>query len=270
MKFSLSGLFPFKKTEIPPALPETASPLSEALLNDDPDKFKTDLQMLSEPEAGGRIQQQAYKEMRNAAEQSVKRLHVLREGRCPQCGESLQQHLFVSVCDSCGWNAYSMPRFGGVKVYVRGRTEPVEGARCYIVKDGAVLVVRNDAVVARVQKTAVERIEYDWAEGELVERRKQILERLNLNCGWCGKETSPEKDGFHMLHIAFGSTQERYCFCSDECYEAFRSMYPSRVHRNCYERSCENCNLCVKRYVDENEGYRSLAKDFISVKKNKT
>ena len=44
-------------------------------------------------------------------------------------------------------------------------------------------------------------------------------------------------------------------------------MYPSRVHRNCYERSCENCDLCVKRYSDETEGLRTLAKDLLSVTK---
>ena len=40
-------------------------------------------------------------------------------------------------------------------------------------------------------------------------------------------------------------------------------MYPARVHRNCYERSCADCNLCVKRYEDESEGIRTLAKDHL-------
>ncbi len=258
----------FSRKSIPSALPETASPLSEAMLNDDDsDKFKTDLQMLSEDEAGERIQQEAYKEIRNAAEQSVKRLHVLQKGRCPLCGESLQQHMFVSVCDACGWNSYSMPKRGGIRVHIRGQEQPVEGSRCYIVKEGAVLVIRGEAVVARIQSRAIEWIEYVWNSGELEERRKQIMERLSLTCGWCGKDTSPDKEGFHLLQIAFGSTQERFCFCSDECYEAFRQMYPSRVHRNCYERSCEDCDLCVKRYFDETDGYRTLAKDLISIKK---
>ena len=71
-----------------------------------------------------------------------------------------------------------------------------------------------------------------------------------------------------MVHIAFGATQERYCFCSDDCYEAFRQMYPARVHRNCYERACDTCDLCIKRYRDEAEGIRTLAKDLLRMKSN--
>ena len=80
-------------------------------------------------------------------------------------------------------------------------------------------------------------------------------------CAWCNKEANIKKDGFHAVHIAFGSFQERHCFCSDECYEAFRQMYPSRVHRNCYERSCEDCDFCVKRYAHEAESIRALGKE---------
>ena len=68
------------------------------------------------------------------------------------------------------------------------------------------------------------------------------------------------------VQVAFGTTQERYCFCSDECYEAFRKMYPARIHRNCYERDCEECNLCVKRYRGESGGMRSVPKDFLRTK----
>jgi hypothetical protein len=72
-----------------------------------------------------------------------------------------------------------------------------------------------------------------------------------------------------MVQVAFGASQERYCFCSDECYEAFRKMYPARVHRNCYERNCAECNLCIKRYGDEAEGVRMLAKDYLTIRKKK-
>jgi len=44
-------------------------------------------------------------------------------------------------------------------------------------------------------------------------------------------------------------------------------MYPARVHRDCYERDCEECNLCLKRYGNVAEGLRMLAKDYIAVKK---
>jgi hypothetical protein len=35
------------------------------------------------------------------------------------------------------------------------------------------------------------------------------------------------------------------------------------VHRNCYERECRTCDLCVKRYDDEAEGMQVLAKDHL-------
>jgi hypothetical protein len=79
-----------------------------------------------------------------------------------------------------------------------------------------------------------------------------------LICDWCEKNAKPDADGFHMCQIAFGAAQERYCFCSDDCFEAFRKMYPSRVHRNCYERSCDGCEWCHKRYENEHEGIRAL------------
>ena len=41
-------------------------------------------------------------------------------------------------------------------------------------------------------------------------------------------------------------------------------MYPSRVHRNCYERKCADCDLCIKRHDDDDaEGVRLIAKDFL-------
>lgn len=242
---------------------------AETLLDDDSqDKFQSDLQMVEEDEGAARVHAEAEQKIRDAAKLSLKRLHVLQQGRCPQCGAALDHHMFFSICDSCGWSSYSMPRrANGVKVHTVHTTDIINGDRCYVVEGGVVLITRGDAVVARVPARSVEWIEYDWQEGELAERRKLIHEKLSLTCGWCGKETTSEKDGFHLVQAAFGSTQERYVFCSDECYEAFRQMYPSRVHRNCYERSCENCDLCLKRYSDESEGLRTLAKDLITVKK---
>ena len=268
MKNPFSSLFRSRPTA--PSLPESVNPtLSESLLVEDaPDKFKSDLQMLEEDEGEALVQEEAAREIRDAAKLSLKRLHVLQQGRCPQCGAALDQHTFYSICDACGWCSYSMPRrSGGVRVHTMHTGEVLEGDRCFVVKDGVVLVTRGDVVYARLPARAVEWIEYSWQDGELDERRKLINERLTLSCGWCGKETSSEKDGFHLVQAAFGATQERYVFCSDECYEAFRQMYPSRVHRNCYERSCEDCDLCIKRYSDESEGLRTLAKDLIVLKK---
>lgn len=265
MKNILNSIFPHKDDVLTTS---GVAPLAEAILDDEAgEKFKPDLEVIDDKQTGGKIKEEVKREIQNAAVLSIKRLQVLQHGRCPQCGASLaQQNMFVSVCDACGWSSYSVPRRGGVKVHTRSG-QSIEGDRCYVVKDGVTLVVKGEAVLARVPAEAVEWVEYLWGDGELEERRKQINERLSIVCGWCGKETSSEKEGFHLVQAAFGSTQERYCFCSDECYEAFRQMYPSRVHRNCYERSCEDCDLCSKRYSDENKGLRTLAKDLISVSK---
>ncbi len=83
----------------------------------------------------------------------------------------------------------------------------------------------------------------------------QIVSRTEQPCAWCNTPCHPNQDGFHVVHIALGSFQERHCFCCDDCYEAFRRMYPARVHRNCYERPCADCNYCIKRYTEEADGF---------------
>lgn len=83
----------------------------------------------------------------------------------------------------------------------------------------------------------------------------QVVDRTEKPCAWCDTPCRPEQDGFHLVHIALGSFQERHCFCCDDCFEAFRRMYPARVHRNCYERRCADCNFCTKRYIEETDGF---------------
>jgi len=247
--------------------------LRDGVLQDDQrERLEHDRQILEAPTTvgGDGIQRDAEKQLREAAELSLRRLHVIQRGRCPQCGEHLRQHLFASVCDTCGWHAYDAPRQGGVRVHLTGGgagEAVLEGERCYLVKEGSLLLLRDDVVVARIQPSVVGWIEYVWPKDELDQRHKEVLDLLTISCGWCEKIADPDSDGFHMVQVAFGANQERYCFCGDDCYEAFRKMYPSRVHRNCYERSCHECDLCVKRYEDEAEGIRTLAKDFLREKR---
>ena len=229
-------------------------------------RFDENLRIVNEENAVERSQKTADKEVRAAAEQSLKRLHVLQRGRCPICGDALRQYLFVSVCDSCGWSSWSMPRSGGVKVHLQKGGEPITGDAAYVIKDGVTIVRRGEIVFARLPRDTVLWIEYVWTDAELRERERGLRERLNIACGWCGHEVDPEKEGFHLVHAAFGTTQERYCLCSDDCYEAFRKMYPPRIHRNCYDRDCEDCDLCLKRYQNDSNGVRSLPKDFLKVK----
>lgn len=251
-----------------PEDPESKALKDGILQEDQQERFEHDLSILESTSRTGeqRLQKEAEREIVSAAENSLRRLHVIQRGRCPQCGESLRQHLFASICDNCGWHTFDTPRNGPIRVHLSKADGVVEGERCYTVKTGAVLILRGDVVVARIPANAVGWVEYLWDEDELTQRHRQVMERMQLSCGWCGEEANPDKDGFHMAQVAFGASQERYCFCCDECFEAFRKMYPSRVHRNCYERSCSTCNLCIKRYEDEEaEGIQTLAKDYIRI-----
>ncbi|MCL1888148.1 MAG: hypothetical protein FWF96_04690 [Kiritimatiellaeota bacterium] len=90
-----------------------------------------------------------------------------------------------------------------------------------------------------------------------------------MPCDWCEKPANPLLDGFHLLQIAFGRRQERYHFCCDNCYEAFRALYPSRIHRNCYEQSCAGCSECEKVFSDERKGVRSIAPEGAEIKHNR-
>ena len=252
--------------------PEVEESLEKSILQEEQqEQREQDISILEDGDGTTekRLQKEAEKEVQTAAQDSLKRLHVIQLGRCPQCNEHLRQHLFASICESCGWHTFDAPRSGPVRVHLRGGSGIVEGNRCYRIKTGEILVVNSDLVTARVPRDAVSWIEYVWSEDEVEQRHKQVVDRASLHCGWCNTEADPEQDGFHLVQVAFGTSQERYVFCADTCYEAFRKMYPGRVHRNCYERNCGECNLCIKRYEDETEGMRLLAKDHLRVRRKK-
>lgn len=251
---------------------ESGDALKDSILQEEQqENFEDDKHILDDMDGTHveRLHRVAEKEVQSAAEDSLKKLHVIRMGRCPVCGEHLRQHLFASICEACGWHTFDVPRDGPVRVHLKDNNETVEGERCYVVKTGAVLVIRDDLVVAKIPRDAYDRIDYIWDSEEIDQRHKQVVERMHVICGWCNGPADPEEDGFHLVHVAFGISQERYCFCSDDCYEAFRKMYPARVHRNCYERNCAECNLCVKRYAGEAEGVRMLAKDYLSMSRSR-
>lgn len=254
-----------RKADIAPPPEED---LSGTLIHDDElEQYDHDLRIVSSqgPVNEEKLQRKAEKVILSAAEDSLQRIHAIKMGRCPDCGHHVRQHLFASICDHCGWHTFEVPRQGSVRVHLADGKEPVEGERCYVMKTGVVLVVVDDVVRAKIPTTSVSWIEYLWDKAELGSRHRQVLDRMSLLCAWCNQEANPEADGFHMAQVAFGAAQERYCFCSDDCYEAFRKMYPARVHRNCYERDCANCNLCMKRYSDDEDGIRMLAKDYLKV-----
>ncbi len=230
-------------------------------------KREKDISILDNEDAEKRAMRKALEEVQDAAEESLQDVQVVQMGRCPACGEHLRQHLFASVCESCGWHAFDTPREGQVKVHLKGREAPLVGDHGYVVKDGTILVISHGVVIARVSQEALSWIEYVWLDDEVKERHTQALKRLGIPCAWCSKPVDPHKDGFHISHVALGAFQERHCFCSDECFSAFKKMYPARVHRNCYERDCADCDLCMKRYDDESEGIRLIAREHSKSKK---
>ncbi|MBN1672800.1 MAG: hypothetical protein JXR37_17280 [Kiritimatiellae bacterium] len=211
-----------------------------------------------------RVQREAEQQARSAAADSLRSLHLIQGGNCPVCNAVLKQYAFASICESCGWNTYDVPERGPVRIHLRDADdEIVEGERCSVLKDGTALVLKGQMVTARVPARFVGWIEYVWPEKEVVRRRREVVSHMTIMCGWCGADADPDHEGFHLVHIAFGATQERYCFCSDRCYEAFRNTYPSRVDRNCYERNCDTCNSCIKRYGSEGDGRLLIAKDYL-------
>ena len=262
----LSAPAPEKQAETGELLSSTVLPEHQR------DQLERDMMVLDD-EYGvmeKKVQKEAEKEVQEAAEDSLKKLHLIQLGRCPVCGEHLHQHLFATVCESCDFHNFEQPKRGPIKVHLRNGSPPVQGEHSYILKNGDVLVMRDDVVIAKVPKDSLNWVEYVWTDEEIDQRYQQLIDRMKLTCGWCNNPCDPEKDGFHLVQIALGSNQERYVFCTDECYEGFRKLYPARVHRNCYDRNCADCNLCVKRYDDETDGIRLMAKDFLKVKGTKS
>jgi len=225
--------------------------------------IELDKSVLDESHDERKLQKEAEKRVVSAAVDSLTRFHVIKMGRCPECNGHLTQHLFASICEGCGWSSYDMPRSSPVRVHLRNGSPPIDGQRCYKIREADLLVVNDNVVIARIAHAAVAWVEYLWSSDEIAQRHREAIEQLELPCGWCSGNANPDKDGFHLVQAAFGTSQERYCFCCDDCYNAFRKMYPARVHRNCYERNCAECNLCEKRYGDEADGIRMLAKDML-------
>ena len=56
-----------------------------------------------------------------------------------------------------------------------------------------------------------------------------------------------------IVYAAFGNLQERYVFGNEENAQAFKRQYPVRVHKNCYERTCVECDLCIKKFSGDDE-----------------
>ena len=186
-----------------------------------------------------------------ASRESVKGKKLLVEGRCPECGHKVQKFLFTSICENCGWSQYHRPEQGRAVVHLKGGT-PAETIDCdqTFSTPEEVLCVAGDVVRFRVPRAQVLFIEYRWTDEEIQQRRKDIESEEVEECDWCNHIFLRGDEDAQVTFAAFGKDQNRYMFCSEECQRSFQKLYPTRIHRDCYNRICENCNECHKRFDD--------------------
>jgi hypothetical protein len=163
-----------------------------------------------------------------------------------------------------------MPESGSVNVYLDDGSRIACDA-VFDTKGGYLLCIADDVIRARVDKKNVSHIEFEWRKEEVDQRREQYRRETRGVCHWCEKpfdevfaehlkrveeakkaKRDPEKPWEAIIvYSAFGVYQNRYEFCSERCENAFKRQYPVRVHKNCYDRTCPDCTLCIKKY----EGY---------------
>lgn len=184
-----------------------------------------------------------------ATQADIRNIMLIDQGRCPVCAARTENFLFTVVCPSCGWFRREIPDQGGS---ARVHLETDEVIDCDYVHHGSrdeFLCIRDGVVISELMRSEVKRIDYVWAEGELAKARALARKLKNGICSWCESDLGETPTEEHQEdYVALGAFQERYIFCSEKCQRAFRRHYPARVHRNCYEVDCNQCNLCHKRY----------------------
>ncbi len=183
-----------------------------------------------------------------ATKTDIRNIMLIDQGRCPVCAARTENFLFTVVCPSCGWFRRDIPSRGAAVVHL----EEEGSIECDYVHHGSrdeFLCIRDGVVISELMRSQVRRIDYVWAEGELDEARATSRRMKSGICSWCESDLSASEGDEHREdYVAFGAYQERYVFCSEKCQRSFRRHYPVRVHRNCYEVDCNQCNLCIKRY----------------------
>ena len=193
-----------------------------------------------------------------AARSDLRNIKLLGQGRCPECQSRTEFFLYTTLCPACGWYRRAVPDTGHSVVHL-DTGERIVCDRVYRVVGDEIMCVKEGVVVNQVMRRFVRRIEYVWSREELAEARRSRRRHEGI-CSWCEKDLAGIEQGEKRdrsadgilapfeEYVAFGALQERYVFCGRKCVEAFRRQFPSRVHRNCYERDCRDCRDCVKRY----------------------
>ncbi len=207
----------------------------------------TEITDIGDPKEIGRADNEVKFAVSEAAKSDIRTIMLIDQGRCPNCHARTERFLFTVVCPSCGWYRRKVPDKGHSIVHlIDGRT-----IECDYVHRGTdeYLCIRDGVVVAEVMRPSIFNIEHAWKEHELDDAR-EMARRLNEGiCAWCEKSLSEaDTNEAYEDYVAFGAMQEHYLFCSEKCQRSFRKHYPSRIHRNCYETDCNQCNLCIKRF----------------------
>ncbi|TVQ26166.1 MAG: hypothetical protein EA382_05895 [Spirochaetaceae bacterium] len=189
-----------------------------------------------------------------ATQTDIRNIMLIDQGRCPVCASRTENFLFTMVCPSCGWFRREIPNRGSAIVHLTDGT-PIECDYVHHGQRDEFLAIRDGVVISELMRPEVKRIDYVWADGELDEARALVRRLKSGVCSWCQTDLTDTPDDEHREdYVAFGTMQERYIFCTEKCQRAFRRHYPARVHRNCYEVDCNQCNLCVKRY--DTQGFK--------------
>lgn len=190
--------------------------------------------------------------VKEAAKASLRDIRLMEEGRCPSCGHKTRQFLFTSVCANCGWFSFISPEEGKSIIHLKN-ADTIECGTTFDTRGDYILGITDGVVRAKVSKENVEYIEFAWTEDEIAKKRKTRAREQAGTCSWCEKLLTETEGEPTIVYAAFGNDQERYLFCAEKCEEAFKKQYPIRIHKNCYNRSCIGCDLCIKKYSGKDE-----------------
>jgi hypothetical protein len=183
-----------------------------------------------------------------ATQADIREIMLIDQGRCPLCHARTENFLFTVVCPSCGWFRRNIPSTGKSIVHLNNK-EKIECDYVHHGRTDEYLCIREGVVISEIMRDMVQKIDHVWEKNELEEARNTAQKLKTGICSWCERTLSDTPNEEHGEDfVAFGAVQERYRFCSEKCQRAFRKQYPARIHRNCYERDCNTCNLCIKRY----------------------
>lgn len=230
---------------------------------EDDDELQEHLSILNAEDrsAVGRLTREVDSKIIEASKETVKEARMIEEGHCPSCGKKTREFLFTTICQSCGWSRFVAPRAGRTIVHMHNGSSLVCAETFYTPDE--VLLVSDGIVRFRVPRNNVTFIEFDLSEEDIERRREELAAEEHSRCAWTGKPVRIGDEEARVTFAAFGAYQERFVFVDEKAQEAFQKQYPTRIHRDCYNRDCSRCNECIKRF-DDTSYETFLEEDFVN------